>query len=110
MEGSNRKGVRIESEQFISYKLYDSKNRICDEGMALAKDISRTGLAVENRKKFEVGARAELTIALKADLVQVECVVRNVNQIDEKNFMIGLEFTKITEEEIAKLKKDFPGI
>jgi hypothetical protein len=110
MEEKSRKGVRIESEQFISYKLYDAKNRICDEGMALAKDISRTGVAVENRKKFEIGARADLTIALSDDLVQVEGIVRNVSQIDEKNFMIGIEFTKITDDQIKRLKKDFPEI
>jgi hypothetical protein len=110
MEESNRKGVRIESEQFISYKLYDSKNRICDEGMALAKDISRTGVAVENRKEFEIGSRAELTLALSADLIQIEGIVRNVNKIDEKKYLIGLEFTKITDDQIAKLKKEFPTI
>ena len=110
MDISNRKGVRVESEQFISYKLFDSENRICDEGMALAKDISRTGIAVENRCGFEVGAKLELTIALSEDLVQTEGLVRNVNKIDDKSYLIGIEFTQITDDQIKKLSKEFPGL
>ena len=110
METSNRKGVRVESEQFISYKLFDSENRICDEGMALAKDISRSGVAVENRRTFEIDSRLELTIALSEDLVQTEGMVRNVKEIDDKTYLIGIEFTQITEDQIKKLSKEFPGI
>ena len=110
METSDRKGVRVESEQFISYKLFDSENRICDEGMALAKDISRNGVAVENRRSFDIDSRLELTIALSEDLIQTEGVVRNVKEIDEKTYLIGIEFSNITKDQIKKLSKEFPGI
>ena len=53
MSEEKRKSVRIESDQFISFKVYDDQNRICNEGMALAKDVSKSGVLLENRSGFE---------------------------------------------------------
>ena len=110
MSSQERKSTRLESDQFISYRLYDSNGRICDEGMAKTRDISRTGVAVENRSAFEVGSKIELTIALSEDLVKTEGVVRNVEKIDDSTYHVGIEFTKITDNEIKELAKEFPEI
>ena len=32
MSDNNRKDVRIQSEQFISYTLFDHDEKVCDEG------------------------------------------------------------------------------
>ena len=96
MSKEERKTTRLESDQFISYRLYDENNQVCDEGMAKTKDISRMGVAVENRREFEVGARVELTIALTEELIKTEALVRNI--------------TSISESEIEKLSKEFPQI
>jgi len=72
MSTEDRKASRLESTQFISYPLYDSEGRICEEGMARTRDISRSGVAVENRTSFEVGAKVELTIALSEELIKTE--------------------------------------
>ena len=110
MSSQERKSARLESDQFISYRLYDSEDRVCDEGMAKTVDISRSGVAVENRTQFEVGAKIELTIALTEDLVKTEGVVRNVDQKDESTYHIGIEFTNISESEINQLAEEFPEI
>jgi hypothetical protein len=110
MSFKDRKSTRAESDQFISYRVYDSDNRVCDEGMAKTRDISRTGVSVENRRPFEVGARVELTIALIEEIIKTGGVVRNVKKIDEQTYYIGLEFTKISEEEIEKLRKEYPHL
>jgi PilZ domain len=110
MSFKDRKSVRAESDQFISYRAYDSQNRVCDEGMAKTRDISRTGVSVENRRLMEVGAKVELTIALIDDIIKTESVVRNVKKVDDQTFYIGLESTKISEEEIEKLGKEFPNL
>jgi len=110
MSFKDRKSVRAESDQFISYRAYDSQNMVCDEGMAKTRDISRTGVPVENRRSLEVGAKVELTIALIDDIIKTESVVRNVKKVDDQTFYIGLEFTKISEEEIEKLGKEFPNL
>ena len=110
MSFQDRKSMRAESDQFISYRVYDKENRICDEGMAKTRDLSRTGVAVENRRPFEVGARVELTIALIKEVIKTESVVRNVKKIDEQTYHIGLEFIKISEEEIEKLRKELPNL
>jgi c-di-GMP-binding flagellar brake protein YcgR len=110
MSKEERKTTRLESDQFISYRLYDENNQICDEGMAKTKDISRSGVALENRREFEVGARVELTIALIDELIKTEALVRNINKLDDNTYLIGMEFTSISESEIEKLSKEFPQI
>jgi c-di-GMP-binding flagellar brake protein YcgR len=110
MSTEDRKASRLESAQFISYRLYDSEGRVCEEGMAKTKDISRTGVAVENRTSFEVGAKVELTIALSEELLKTDAIVRNVQKVDDATYQIGLEFIKISEEEIKKLSEEFPSI
>lgn len=110
MSSQDRKTARLESDQFISYRLFDSENRVCDEGMAKATDISRSGVAVENRTPFEVGSKVELTIALSEDLVKTEGIVRNTDQVADSTFHIGIEFTSISEDQINMLVKEFPEI
>jgi len=110
MSFKDRKSNRAESDQFISYRAYDSNNRVCDEGMAKTRDISRTGVSVENRRALEVGARVELTIALIEDVIKTESVVRNVKKADDQTYYIGLEFTRISDEELEKLGKEFPNL
>ena len=110
MSKEDRKTTRLESDQFISYRLYDDNNQICDEGMAKTKDISSSGVAVENRREFDVGARVELTIALSEELIKTEALVRNITKLDENTFLIGMEFTNISASEIEKLSKEFPHI
>ncbi len=69
MSEEKRKSTRIESDQFISFKVYDGQNRVCNEGMALAKDISKTGVLLENRLGFDVGASVDLAIALTEEIL-----------------------------------------
>jgi hypothetical protein len=110
MSSQDRKSTRLESDQFISYRVYDSEDRICGEGMAKTRDISRSGVAVENRTPFEINSKIELTIALTEILVKTEGVVRNVDKIDESTYHIGIQFTDITEEQIQKIAQEFPQI
>jgi hypothetical protein len=110
MAEQERKDVRIQSERFISYKLFDKKNKVCDEGMGVARDVSKTGVALENRRSMEVGMRIELSIALSEEIVQTDGTIRNVKILDENKFLIGIEFNKISNEEIEKLAKEFPSI
>ena len=109
MSSQDRKSTRLESDHFISYRLYDSEDRVCEEGMAKTVNISRSGVAVENRTEFDVGAKIELTIALTEDLVKTEGVVRNVDKKDEA-YQIGIEFVNISENEITQLAQEFPEI
>ena len=110
MSEEKRKSVRIESDQFISFKVYDDQNRICNEGMALAKDVSKTGVLLENRSGFDVGSNVDLAIALSEEILNVKGVVRNSNKIDDNTFQIGIQFSEITEDELTKLASEFPSI
>ena len=110
MSSQDRKSTRLESDHFISYRLYDSEGRVCEEGMAKTVNISRSGVAVENRTEFDMEAKVELTIALTEDLVKTEGVVRNADRKDDGTFQIGIEFVNISESEIKQLAEEFPEI
>ena len=110
MSLQNRQSTRLNSDQFISYRLYDADGNICDEGMAKTRDISRSGCAVENRRKLELNAKIELTIALSEELLKTGAMVRNVKELENGVFLIGLEFTSLSTEEFEKLKSEFPDI
>ena len=110
MSSQDRRSTRLESDHFISYRLYDSEDRVCEEGIAKTVNISRSGVAVENRTEFGVGSKIELTIALKEDLVKTEGVVRNVDKKNDSAFQIGIEFVNISESEIKQLAEEFPEI
>jgi hypothetical protein len=109
MSAQDRKSTRLESDQFISYRLYDSENRVCDEGMAKTKDISRTGVAVENRTPMEVGSKIDLTLALTEEVVKISGVVRNSERYGDI-FNIGIEFLEISDDEWSKMTKEFPEL
>lgn len=110
MSSLDRKSTRLESDHFISYRLYDSEDRVCEEGIAKTVNISRSGVAVENRTEFAVGSKVELIIALKEDLVKTQGVVRNVDKKDDSIFQLGIEFVNISESEIKQLAEEFPEI
>lgn len=105
-----RKSTRLESDLFISYRLFDADERVCEEGMAKTRDISKSGVALENRTDFPVGSRVELTIALSEELVKADAVVRNSKEIGENVFLMGVEFTTLADEDFDKLRAEFPEI
>jgi hypothetical protein len=78
--------------------------------MGVARDVSKTGVALENRRSMEVGSQIELIIALTEEVVQTYGTVRNVKKLNENQFLLGIEFNKISKEEIEKIAKEFPSI
>ncbi len=110
MSEQKRRSVRIKSDQFISFKVYDEQDRICDEGMALARNVSKSGVLLENRNGFENGAKVDLAIALSDELINVHGLVRNVKAINDQIFQIGIEFEGFSEDEVEKLSSEFPDI
>ena len=65
---------------------------------------------MENRTGFDVGSKVDLSIALSDELINVTGSVRNVNEIEENSYQIGIEFEDLSEEEIEKLASEFPNI
>lgn len=110
MSEDKRKSVRIKSNQFISFTVYDDQDRVCNEGMALARNISKSGVLLENRTGFDIGSKVDLSIALSDELIKARGSVRNVNEIDDNSYQIGIEFEDLSEEEIEKLASEFPNI
>ncbi|TFH00052.1 MAG: PilZ domain-containing protein [Calditrichales bacterium] len=110
MSSQERKSARSVSDQFISYRLYDSEGRVCDEGIARAIDISRSGVALECRSEFAVNSKIDLTIAMTDDVVKCVGEVRNVEKKNDSTFHIGIQFTDVSEDQIEMIVAEFPDI
>ncbi len=110
MSNKERKSTRLESDLFISYRLFDADERVCEEGMAKTRDISKSGVALENRSDFPVGSRVELTIALSEELIKADGVVRNSKLLNDNAYLMGVEFTTLSDEDFEKLRAEFPEI
>ena len=109
-EEQARKTNRIQADQFIAFKVFDNEGRVCEEGMALTKDISASGVLLIHRIMYESGTKFELQIALPEELLNAEGIVRNIREVGDGTFEFGIEFVNISENELKKLKKEFPEI
>ena len=105
-----RKSNRVQADQFISFKAFDKEDRICEEGMALTRNISATGVLLERRTPSEPGDKFELQIALPDELIKANGIVRNVKNVDDTTYYVGIEFVNIADDDIQKIKQEFPDI
>lgn len=106
----SRKSVRVDAQLFVSYDLFDKNGQVVQAGMALSKDLSKTGVQVRERSSFELDSSIQIHLAVGDEVVNVEGKVRHVEKVDENNYRIGIEFTQIDEEILKKLAKHYPEI
>ena len=79
-------------------------------GMALSKDLSKTGVQMRERTSFPVDSAIQINLAVGDEVLKVKGKVRHVEKVDESNFRIGIEFGSIGKEILQKLSKHYPGI
>ena len=104
-----RRDERITSKNLVSYQLYDASGEIIEEGMAVTLNISRSGALIKTKKAFALNTRLGLVVAVENDIVEVEGTIRHCEE-QEGEFLSGLKFISITEEQIQKLAVHFPEI
>ncbi|HFE64268.1 hypothetical protein B1H10_09035 [candidate division KSB1 bacterium 4484_188] len=105
-----RRSSRIDAQHFIAYDILDEKNQVVQSGMALSRDLSRTGIQMQDRAGFPLDAKVLLHLAVGDDVVDIEGKVRHVDKVAEDDYRIGIEFASISEELLALLEKAYPGI
>ncbi len=69
MEFEGRAAPRIESENLLSFRLFDLEQKVVNEGLVKTLDISRTGVAIASKVPMETGYRIELTIGMGDEVV-----------------------------------------
>lgn len=111
MDFAARESQRIDSENFVSYNMFDDQGRITLSGIATTIDISRTGMALKSKDEMIPGAKIELTIGVGDDIVKVNGLIRNQSSIaDTPAFAIGIEFDFVSHEALDKLALIYPDI
>lgn len=110
MEFKGRGAPRVESDNLLAYRLFDSEAKEIGGGMVKAFDISRTGVAIEAPYPMDAGFRIELTIGMGDDVVRAKGVVQNSKKVDEHTYHIGIEFDFLTDEDLNKIGMVYPEI
>lgn len=110
MEFESRESTRIDSENFLSYRLFNADDQVFDEGMATTVDISRTGIAIRTAKSMDNGLKIELTIGVADDVVKTFGKVRNQKKHNDDEYQVGIEFDFLSEENLNKLATVYPDI
>jgi len=110
MEFESRESFRIDSENFISYRVYNAEDQVFFEGMATTIDISRTGIAVITTTSIETGLKIELAIGVGNEVVKTLGKVRNQKKVSENEFQVGIEFDFLSENDLDKLSTVYPDI
>lgn len=110
MEFESRESYRVDSENFISYQVFNADDQVFFQGMATTTDISKTGIAIIVSEPIETGLKVVLTIGVGNDIVKATGKARNQNQISEKKYQIGIEFDFLSESDLDILSTVFPEI
>ena len=110
MEFESRESFRVDSENFISFRVYNADDQVFYEGMATTIDISRTGIALITSTSVEAGLKIELTIGVGDEVVKSLGKVRNQKKVSESEFQLGVEFDFLSENDLDKLSTVYPDI
>ena len=110
MDFEGRGAERIDSENLLSFRLFDAEGRVFNEGMVKTLDISRTGVSIEAMEPFEPGLRIELSIGLGSEILKTIGIVRNHHKLDDESFQVGIEFEYLSSDELNKLATVYPQI
>jgi hypothetical protein len=105
-----RKSSRVEAHHFISIDLLDENERVIRSGMALSRNLSRTGVQIEDRQPFPMNATVRLHLALADEIVDVTGIVRHVEEVSENEYHIGIEFAEIDDDVMHQVKKAYPNL
>ncbi len=110
MEFESRESFRVDSENFISYRVYNADDQVFFEGMATTIDISKTGIAILTTTSVETGLKIELAIGVGSEIVKTLGKVRNQKKLSEGEFQVGIEFDFLSENDLDKLSTVYPDI
>ncbi|KAA3608426.1 MAG: PilZ domain-containing protein [Calditrichaeota bacterium] len=110
MEFESRESFRVDSENFISYRVFNADDQVFFEGMATTTDISRTGIAIITTDSVETGLKIELAIGVGNEVVKTIGKVRNQKKNSDNEFQVGIEFDFLSESDLDKLSTVYPDI
>lgn len=110
MEFESRESFRVDSDNFASYRLFNSEEQVIHEGIVTIIDISRTGVSFSTNFPVEAGLKIELVVGVGDELVKTLGRIRNQKNMDKKSYQVGVEFDFLTDDDLDKLATVYPDI
>ncbi len=110
MKFDGRGARRLESENLLAYRVFDSNQQVVGQGIVRTLDISRTGISFEAFSPLQKETRIELTIGIGPDVVRAMGTIKNCTAITEKTFHVGVEFDFLSEDDLNKIAMVYPDI
>jgi hypothetical protein len=110
LKEEKRASARLDAENLLAYNLYDIEGHAFDGGMVKTLNISKVGISILSKSEMTPGFKIELTIGVGDDVVKTTGTIRNSQDLGDGNIKIGIEFDKLTEEDINKIAKVYPEI
>ena len=99
-----RNYIRMDSLHLLDYLVVDNVGLQTDYSMGRTLDISENGLSLEVTKAIAPDDTLVVTVGLEEDLIDITGEVRHCEKVAER-FVLGIEFTDITDEGIKILNK-----
>jgi hypothetical protein len=88
-----RNHPRIETENIVSYFLYDEKGKKIDEGKGFTKNLSQTGVLLQTHKPLSGVYVILMTIDLLLNKVQVKGLIAHTRKNSNSDrYLSGIKF------------------
>jgi hypothetical protein len=88
-----RSHPRIETENIVSYFLYDEKGKKIDEGKGFTKNLSQTGVLLQTDKPLSGVYVILMTIDLLLNKVKVKGIIaHSMRNSNSGNYFSGIKF------------------
>ncbi len=110
MEFVGRGAKRLETDNLLAFKLFDTQGRVTLQGVVKTIDISRTGISIDSFDPMEVGSKIELTIGFGEDIVKANGTIKNCVKRSEKTYHVGIEFDYLSDDDLNKIALVYPEI
>ncbi len=103
--GEKRKHPRVQKVLFVALKDFSHESELIQENIGRTIDISEGGVLLEAEKILPFLSTVDLTIRLEDYLLKVEGEVTHIHKNWTGKVEMGVKFTKMSDEGIAKLKE-----
>ncbi|MCF8025052.1 MAG: PilZ domain-containing protein [Desulfobacteraceae bacterium] len=99
-----RKYPRIETENDVSYVLFNADREVIDQGKGKALDLSQSGTLLETEKPLNGSFVILMTLDLEGKKVKVQGRVANIRKSDKPGcYRTGIEFVGSRDEQIEAI-------
>ena len=100
-----RRHIRIDSTNLLNYVCINDDGEAYTQGMGRTLNVSESGILLETCVSIDSDADVWLTIGIEEDLVDLHGKVIYLKKSDEDKYEAGIQFSKISDEELAILKR-----